>query len=71
MNWFEKKNEKTWSLDFVPTTDITTYELACCLKYIIYFSGARNFMDSYALKTNFDTEWGDDNIRRHFTWKKN
>jgi len=69
MNWFKKKErEKRWQVIFNPTQDISTYELARCLKwYILVLSHPQ--IDGKSLKKRFD-ESLPDNIKRHFDWSE-
>lgn len=70
MKWYElfKENtpKKRWSVTFVPATDITTYELAICLKWYVLVLSCTSLKGAHFKKT-FDEEQPE-TIKRHFKW---
>lgn len=65
MRWFKPKTDlskETLKIRWDPQPDITTYELALCMKVLLY-----KFPNRAALEENFRNQPED--VKRHFQWK--
>lgn len=67
MSWFKFKpkvdlSKETISITWNPQPDITTYELALCIKVLLY-----KFPNRAALENNFNNQ--PDDVKRHFICK--
>jgi len=69
MNFFKKKEpEKRWRVDFTPQEDISTYELALCLKWYVLVLSHNQYISGDVLKIRFEEM--PVGMKRHFEWIK-